>query len=100
MDGQMEGAAQQAEGKERVRHITNLQAGLSGARSSLERRAARERTRGDVTPPGGRCLLLPSSSSLNGTALSHASHPRGPAHPAGQTLVLRRDVWGGSGGQG
>lgn len=68
---------QQAKGKERVRHITNLQAGLSGTGvgSSPERRAAGERTRADVTHLGGWCPLLPSSSLLSSTALSHASCP-------------------------
>lgn len=64
-DRWMDGAAQHARGKARVRHGTNLRAGLSGAGagSSLERSAAGERTRRDVTPPGARRPLLPSSSA-------------------------------------
>lgn len=93
---------QQAKGKERVRHITNLRAGLSGTGvgSSLECRAAGERTRADVTHLGGWCLLLPSSSLLSSTALSHASCPGGPACLSRWTLLPGQEVWGVWGGPG
>lgn len=92
----------QAKGKERVRHITNLRAGLSGAGagSSLERSAAGKRTRADVTLPGGWRPLPPSSSLLSGTALSHASCPGGPACLTGQTPVPGWEAWDMRGAQG
>lgn len=87
-DRWMDGAAQHARGKARVRHGTNLRAGLSGAGagSSLERSAAGERTRRDVTPPGARRPLLPSSSAPRAPRLAALPLPCQLA-PEGQVPV-------------